>query len=72
MLIHLKVRLASLDVLTKVSKQIGDLYNSIFTETAPFLAELMEDPVDEVERKVHDYIKELEEMLGESLQGHFV
>ena len=37
-----QVRLATLDVLHKVSKQMGDLYNSIFTETAPFLAELME------------------------------
>jgi hypothetical protein len=25
-----------------VSKQMSDVYNSIFTETAPFLAELME------------------------------
>ena len=37
-----KVRLASLDVLGAVSKKLGDIYNSIFTETAPFLAELME------------------------------
>jgi len=67
-----QVRLASLAILDKVSKQMGDLYNSIFPETAPFLAELMEDPVEEVEEKVQKYIKDLEEMLGESLQGHFV
>ncbi len=30
------------------------------------------DPVDEVEDKVQYLIKELEDMLGESLQSHFV
>jgi hypothetical protein len=64
--------LASLDVLKEVSKKLGDIYNSIFTETAPFLAELMEDPIEEIEEKVHVLVKELEDMLGESLQGHFV
>lgn len=30
------------------------------------------DPVEEIEEKVHNIVKELEEMLGESLAGHFV
>jgi hypothetical protein len=29
-----------------VSKKLGDIYNSIFTETAPFLAELMEGKME--------------------------
>jgi hypothetical protein len=29
-----------------VSKKLGDIYNSIFTETAPFLAELMEGMIE--------------------------
>ena len=91
-MILFKVRIASLDILKEVSKKLGDIYNSIFTETAPFLAELMEgkikyhktrldgktkiiffiDPVEVIEEKVHSLVKDLEDMLGESLQGHFV
>ena len=67
-----KVRMAALDVLLMFSKKVGDIYNSYLSETAPFLAELMEDPVEEVEEKVQDTIKELEDLLGESLQSHFV
>lgn len=66
------VRMAALDVLNLFSKKIGDIYNSYLSETVPFLAELMEDPIEEVEEKVQELIKELEEMLGESLQDHFV
>lgn len=33
---------------------------------------LFKDPVEEVEEKVQFIIKELEDMLGESLQSHFV
>ncbi len=75
-----------------VSKKLGDIYNSIFTETASFLAQLMEgkmekkinfkiiisinyyflDPVEEIEEKVHLSVKELEDMLEKSLNGHFV
>ena len=54
------------------SKKLGDVFNSLLSETVPFLAELMEDPSDEVEEKVQSLIKDLEDMLGESLQGHFV
>jgi hypothetical protein len=67
-----QVRLAALDVLDAFSKKIGDLYNSYLSETVPFLAELMEDPVEEVEDHVQNVIKNLEDMLGESLQTHFV
>lgn len=66
------VRIAALDVLNLFSKKIGDIYNSYLSESVPFLAELMEDPIEEVEEKVQELIKELEEMLGESLQDHFV
>jgi U3 small nucleolar RNA-associated protein 10 len=67
-----QVRLAALDVLNVFSKKIGDIYNSFLGETVPFLAELMEDPVEEVEDKVQNIIKELEDLLGENLQSQFV
>lgn len=67
-----KVRLASLDVLNLFSKKIGDVYSSYLSETVPFLAELMEDPCEEVEEKVQEVIKDLEDVVGESLQSHFV
>ncbi len=66
------MRLATLDVLEMFSKKVGDIYNSYLSETVPFLAELMEDPVEEVEDRVQSLIRELEDMLGESLQTHFV
>ena len=66
-----QVRLAALDVLSMFCKKVGDVYNSFLSETVPFLAELMEDPVEEVEDKVQIVIKDLEDILGESLQSHF-
>ncbi|RNA28958.1 HEAT repeat-containing 1 [Brachionus plicatilis] len=66
-----QVRLAALDVLNMFCKRVGDVYNAFLSETVPFLAELMEDPVEEVEDKVQFVIKELEDILGESLQSHF-
>jgi hypothetical protein len=33
---------------------------------------LLLDPVEEIEEMVHSLVKELEDMLGESLNGHFV
>ena len=40
-----QVRLATLDVLEMFSKKVGDVYNSLLSETVPFLAELMEGKI---------------------------
>ena len=64
--------MASLDVLNMFSKKLGDLYNSYLSDTMPFLSELMEDPIEEVEDQVQHLISELEDMLGESLQSHLI
>ena len=37
-----------------VSKKLGDIYNSIFTETSPFLAELMKGKMEK--KKEFNYI----------------
>jgi hypothetical protein len=41
-----QVRLATLDVLEMFSRKVGDVYNSLLSETVPFLAELMEGKIN--------------------------
>ncbi|CAF2622118.1 unnamed protein product [Rotaria sp. Silwood2] len=66
-----KVRLATLNVLQELSRKLGMNYQSLLPEAIPFMAELMEDPNDEVEKTCHRVIVDMESTLGESLQDYF-
>ena len=49
--------------------QCGDAtYQVLLPETLPFLAELMEDPVEAVEQACQALLEELQELSGENLQ----
>ena len=64
-------RLKAIAVLEAVALRIGQEFLGLLPETAPFLAELMEDEEEEVERRVQEFIHILEEQLGENLQKYF-
>ncbi|XP_075059835.1 HEAT repeat-containing protein 1 [Mixophyes fleayi] len=66
-----KVRFAALLVLVDLVEKLRENYMVLLPESIPFLAELMEDECEEVEQQCQKAIKQLETILGESLQSYF-
>ena len=66
-----RARLQAISVLEAVALAVGQEFLGLLPETAPFLAELMEDEEEEVEKRVQAFIHVLEEQLGENLQKYF-
>ncbi|KAM9316162.1 HEAT repeat-containing protein 1 [Gastrophryne carolinensis] len=66
-----KVRFAALLVLVDLVEKLRENYMVLLPEAIPFLAELMEDECEEVEKQCQKTIKQLESILGESLQSYF-
>ncbi|XP_069625106.1 HEAT repeat-containing protein 1 [Ranitomeya imitator] len=66
-----KVRFAALLVLVELVEKLRENYMILLPESIPFLAELMEDECEEVEQQCQKTIKQLETILGESLQSYF-
>ncbi|XP_053709149.1 HEAT repeat-containing protein 1 isoform X2 [Synchiropus splendidus] len=68
---HSQVRLSALASLMEVAGQLKENYMVLLPETIPFLAELMEDESEDVEKLVQKVIQEMENILGEPLQSYF-
>ncbi|XP_041358175.1 HEAT repeat-containing protein 1-like isoform X2 [Gigantopelta aegis] len=66
-----KIRLAALDVIDAFNKKLGEDFMSLLPETIPFLAELMEDDNEDVEKRCQAVIADMEKTLGEPLQKYF-
>ncbi|XP_075718875.1 HEAT repeat-containing protein 1 [Rhinoderma darwinii] len=66
-----EVRFAALLVLVDLVEKLRENYMVLLPESIPFLAELMEDECEEVEQQCQKSIKQLETILGESLQSYF-
>ncbi|KAF4320942.1 hypothetical protein BBO99_00000729 [Phytophthora kernoviae] len=64
------VRLAALVTVEKCYQVIGDEFLAMLPESIPFLAELMEDTNNEVEKTCHRVIKQIEDISGESLDQY--
>ncbi len=64
------VRLSCLGIIEEWYHRIGDIMLVNLPETVPFLAELMEDEDERVEKRTVQVIHVIEEYLGESLQDH--
>ena len=67
----MRSRIRAIVVLEAVALRIGQEFLGFLPETAPFLAELMEDEEEAVEKRVQEFIHVLEEQLGENLQKYF-
>jgi U3 small nucleolar RNA-associated protein 10 len=65
------VRLGSLSGLSALVEKLGEDYLALLPEAIPFLAELLEDDVNEVEVAAQTTIANMENMLGEPLQKYF-
>lgn len=65
------VRLGSLSALSALVEKLGEDYLALLPEAIPFLAELLEDDVQEVEVAAQSTISNMENILGEPLQKYF-
>ncbi|XP_056020027.1 HEAT repeat-containing protein 1-like isoform X2 [Ostrea edulis] len=66
-----EVRYAALIAVDEFHKKLSEDYMALLPETIPFLAELMEDEEEEVEKMCQSVISQMERTLGEPLQKYF-
>ncbi|XP_060517602.1 HEAT repeat-containing protein 1 [Cylas formicarius] len=66
-----QIRLAALHCLTQVVIKLGEDFLPLLPETIPFLAELLEDEEENVEKACQKAVQEMEKILGEPLQKYF-
>lgn len=66
-----KVRVSALSALLELCSKLRENYMVLLPETIPFIAELMEDESEEVEKEVQRVVQEMENILGEPLQSYF-
>ncbi|KAH9488295.1 HEAT repeat-containing protein 1 [Bulinus truncatus] len=66
-----KVRIWALAAVDAFHKQLGEDYTQLVPETIPFMAELMEDESDEVEKYTQKVLAAMEVSVGENLQEYF-
>uniref|UniRef100_A0A182PPT4 HEAT repeat-containing protein 1 n=1 Tax=Anopheles epiroticus TaxID=199890 RepID=A0A182PPT4_9DIPT len=66
-----QVRLFALEACTEIARKLGESYAPLLPETIPFLAELMEDDNEDVEKAVHHSCREIGRATGEDLQQYF-
>lgn len=60
----------ALEACTDIARKIGENFAPLLPETIPFLAELLEDENQEVEKAVQKTIREVEKVTGEPLQKY--
>lgn len=65
------VRLLAVGACVELAKRLGEDYTPLLPETVPFLAEMLEDEDEVVERTCQARVQELERVLGEPLQKYF-
>lgn len=65
------VRLGALSALSALVEKLGEDYLALLPEAIPFLAELLEDDVHDVEVAAQSTISNMETILGEPLQKYF-
>lgn len=61
----------ALECLRDVCKKVGEDFLPLLPETIPFLAELLEDEEEDIEKACQKTIQELEKVLGEPLGKYF-
>lgn len=66
-----QIRLIALECLTETAKKLGEDFLPLLPETIPFLAELLEDEEETVEKACQKAVQELEKVLGEPLKKYF-
>ncbi|XP_062547268.1 HEAT repeat-containing protein 1 homolog [Armigeres subalbatus] len=65
-----EIRLFALQACTEVARKIGENFAPLLPETIPFLAELLEDENQAVEKAVQKTVREVEKVTGEPLHKY--
>ncbi|XP_036321431.1 HEAT repeat-containing protein 1 homolog [Rhagoletis pomonella] len=65
-----EVRILSFNCCVEIARKLGEDFTSLLPETVPFVAELLEDENQRVEKNTRQAVQELENILGESLQSY--
>ncbi|GAB7353970.1 hypothetical protein MBLNU459_g4567t1 [Dothideomycetes sp. NU459] len=63
------VRVAAVKCEQELTEKLGEDWLSLLPEMLPFISELQEDDDEEVDRETMVWIRSMEEILGESLEG---
>ncbi|XP_066143538.1 HEAT repeat-containing protein 1 [Euwallacea fornicatus] len=66
-----EMRLVSLHCLAEIVAKLREDFMPLLPETIPFLAELLEDEDERVEKACQKAVREMEKVLGEPLQKYF-
>lgn len=66
-----EVRIIGMKTCVDIARKLAEDYESLIPETIPFLSELLEDDNYEVVQSCQNIIRELETIVGESLQRYF-
>jgi U3 small nucleolar RNA-associated protein 10 len=66
-----EIRIYSLHICVEIAKKITDNFEPLIPETIPFLSETLEDENYDVVKACQNSVRELESILGESLQKFF-
>ncbi|KAH8411910.1 hypothetical protein KR222_002119 [Zaprionus bogoriensis] len=65
-----EVRILAFNTSVAIARKLGESFAPLLPETVPFIAELLEDEHDRVEKNTRSAVQELESILGESLQKY--
>ncbi|KAL9929308.1 HEAT repeat containing 1 homolog l(2)k09022 [Glossina fuscipes fuscipes] len=65
-----EVRIFAFNCCVALARRLGDDFTPLLAETMPFIAELIEDENPRVEENTRAAVRELEQILGESLQKY--
>jgi U3 small nucleolar RNA-associated protein 10 len=60
-------RLAAVKTLRSLTERLGEEWLALLPEMLPYISELMEDDDEQVERETRLWVKQIEQVLGESL-----
>lgn len=67
----LQVRIGGALAVCEIAKKLREEFLPLLPETVPFLAELLEDEIETVEKTSERVVQELEAALGEPISKYF-
>ncbi|XP_050741115.1 HEAT repeat-containing protein 1 homolog [Drosophila biarmipes] len=65
-----EVRILAFNSCVAIARKLGESYAPLLPETVPFIAELLEDEHQRVEKNTRSAVQELETILGEPVQKY--
>jgi U3 small nucleolar RNA-associated protein 10 len=63
-----ETRLAAVKTERSLTEKLGEEWLAMVPEMLPFVAELLEDEDEDVEKEARAWVRRVEEVLGESLE----